>query len=159
MEAKPTPAPQMVPYGATGSGHAGNASSKDRQEREDSLGTTAFRQKAALELISRGASDGMTVMEFEEKLGIHHGQASSALSHLHRAGYVRRLKHRRKGQEIYVLPDYINGREESPYRPRGGRKHPRFTEDEEVAKAMSAAGFTNIPSNFALIRRFLELLP
>lgn len=155
----PKASPRMVPYGETGSGHAGNASSKDRQEREDSLGTTAYRQRAALTLITNAKSEGMTVMEFEEGLGLHHGQASSALSHLHRAGYVRRLKMRRKGQEIYVLPDHVNGRDESPYRPRGGRKHPRFTEDEEVMKAMDAAGIRTDAKVFATVRRFLELLP
>lgn len=156
----PVPKPGMIPYGETGSGHAGNSTSRERQEREDSLGTTAWRQKQCLEAVAAAKSEGVTVMEIERMFNLHHGQSSSALSHLHRAGYIRRLKMRRNQQEIYVLPDYINGRDESPYRPRGGRKHPRFTEDEEVRKAMTAAGIPDTTgNNFVLIRRFLELLP
>lgn len=155
----PVPKPGMVPYGTTGSGHAGNDTSRERQETEDALGTTAWRQAQALQMITEAKSAGVTVMEYEAEFGLHHGQASSALSHLHRAGHVARLKMRRSKQEIYVLPGFINGRDESPYRPREGRKHPRFVSDEAVVHAMNGAGFENIPSNFALIRKFLELLP
>lgn len=155
----PVPKPSMVPYGKQGSGHAGNDTSRERQETEDALGTTAWRQAQAYKMIVEAASAGVTVMEYEAEFGLHHGQASSALSHLHRAGHVARLKMRRSKQEIYVLPAFINGRDESPYRPREGRKHPRFLSDEAVVTAMSSAGFVNVPSNLALVRRFLELLP
>lgn len=155
----PVPNPGMVPYGNTGSGHAGNDSSRERQEREDALGTTAWRQAQALQMITEAKSAGVTVMEYEAEFGLHHGQASSALSHLHRAGHVARLKMRRSKQEIYVLPGYINGRDESPYRPREGRKHPRFLSDDAVLHAMNGAGLPPSPENLVIVRKVLELLP
>lgn len=152
-------APEMVPYGEQGSGHAGNDTSRERQEREDALGTTAWRQAQVLGAIATAASAGVTVMEIEKDFDLHHGQASSALSHLHRAGHVARLKMRRSKQEIYVLPRFINGRDESPYRPRENRKHPRFLSDAAVVEAMHGASIKVTPATTQMIRRFLELLP
>ena len=155
----PVPKPGMVPYGKQGSGHAGNDSSRERQETEDALGTTAWRQAEAYKMIVGAGSAGVTVMEYEKEFGLHHGQASSALSHLHRAGHVVRLKMRRSKQEIYVLPAFVNGRDESPYRPREGRKHPRFLSDDAVIHAMNGAGLPPSPQNLATLRKVLELLP
>src|SRR5688500_18800455 len=113
-----TEAPGFIPYGRDGSGNAGNASSQGRQEREDALGKTAVRQREAGGGIAGAMAAGMTTGEIEGLHGWHHGQSSSALTHLHRAGHIARLKEQRNGQEIYVCPDYVAGRELSPYNPR-----------------------------------------
>lgn len=156
-----TEAPGYIPYGQTGSGHAGNATSRERQEREDALGKTAHRQREALRSIAAAGDSGMTCGEVETLYGWHHGQSSSALTHLHRAGHVARLKERRNGQEIYICPEHVNDRALSPYNPRTpqGRRHPRDLSDAVVLKAMADAGIPNIGRNFILIRKLLDLLP
>lgn len=152
--------PTMVEYpNGHGSGHAGNATSRERQEREDAVGLTRSRQAKALDLLLQAGAHGLVVAEVEHLLDVGHGQASSALSHLHRAGRVVRLTDRRNTQELYVHPDYVNGRKESPYNPRTQRKHPRFHSDTTVMEAMDRAGITNHPENYTKIRAFLENLP
>ncbi|HCB59131.1 MAG TPA: hypothetical protein DEP82_14750 [Arthrobacter bacterium] len=152
-------APPMVPYGRTGSGHAGNGSSRERQEIQDASGLTASRQKKALEMVEYAAGHGITVGELEDTLLIGHGQASSALSHLHRAGHVCRIKERRNKQEIYVLPGQVGERKESPYNPRPERKHPKFHSDATVVNAMTMAGLDLDTGTYAKVRKFLEALP
>lgn len=152
--------PLMVPYGNTGSGHAGNASSRERQVREDASGMTQSRQKAALAAVEMAMSHGITSAELEDYLKIGHGQASSALSHLHRAGRIKRIKDRRKTQEIYVLADYVGDRKESPYNPRPEqRKHPKFSSDRTVMEAMKIAQLDMDHRTYSKVRVFLENLP
>lgn len=150
--------PTMIEYpNGHGSGHAGNASSKDRQVREDASGLTKQRQQLTLEAVTDAAHRGITSGELENLLGIGHGQASSALSHLHRAGRIKRIKDRRMKQEIYVLAEHVGDRAESPYNPRPQRKHPKFHSDRTVLEAMRVADIA--PTRYESIRKFLEALP
>ena len=149
----------MIPYGNTGSGHAGNATSRDRQEIQDASGLTGKRQKATLEAVELSAGHGVTSAEMEDMLGVGHGQASSALSHLHRAGHIRRITERRNKQEIYVLPEHVGERKESPYNPRPERKHPKFHSDQTVVEAMKMAGLPLDKDTYDKIRKMLENLP
>lgn len=152
--------PTMIEYpNGNGSGHAGNATSRERQQREDASGMTLSRQEAALELVQTSGAEGVTVAEAEGFLSVGHGQASSALSHLHRAGRVTRLKDRRRSQEIYVVPEHVNGRKESPYNARPQRKHPKFHSDTTVIEAMRVAGMTLDEQTYDGVRRMLENLP
>jgi hypothetical protein len=156
--------PRMIPYGRTGSGHAGNDSSRERQERNDATGLTSANQRAVLQALAVAKSEGITCGEVEDGLQLHHGAASSALSHLHRAGYITRIKMRRKRHEIYVLPEYVNGREESPYRPRERRPHPSELSDDVVAEAMmKGAKATGVrlggPQALDLVKAILKELP
>lgn len=151
--------PLMIPYPNAGSGHAGNATSRERQEIEDASGLTKSRQQRTLGLVEMSAAFGITVAELEDVLGIGHGQASSALSHLHRAGRITRLRERRSKQEVYVLPVHINGRPESPYNARPQRKHPRFHSDRTVVEAMRVAELPLDTATYQHIRAFLEALP
>jgi len=128
----------MIPYPKAGSGHAGNDSSRERQEREDASGITAETQRMALTMLENRGYQGMTAAEFEDAAGIGHGRASSALSHLHRAGHIRRLKEKRVKHEVYVVRDAVSGREESPYRPRQSRVG-NPTLKKEAAEALAAA--------------------
>lgn len=152
------PEPLMVPYPNAGSGHAGNDTSRERQENNDATGVTSLVQRAALACVTRAGSEGVTVAEFEDDTSTGHGQASSAFSHLHRAGHVRRIKMRRKKHEIYVLPGYVNGREESPYRPRLKPAKPaRDVSDDQLRAIMMDAGVDE--SYFAVVRRVVSALP
>lgn len=147
----------MVPYGRQGSGHAGNATSIERAQFADASGLTGKRQRVTYEVVKQAASEGITCGELEDQMEWGHGVASSALTHLHRAGFVLRLTHRRKKQEIYVIPDYRNNREESPYRPRMDRQHPKFLTKEQVLAAMMDAGVDE--SFYPEVRKVIEALP
>jgi ribosomal protein S25 len=150
----------MIPYpGGNGSGHAGNTTSRERQLREDASGLTQSRQAKALEAVELAAAHGITVAEVEDLLGIGHGQASSALSHLHRAGRIKRITARRNKQEIYVTEEHRGGREESPYNARPARKHPRFHSDRTVVEAMKMAELPLDKDTYDKIRKMLENLP
>ncbi len=147
----------IIPYGTKGSGWSGSDTSRERQEREDSAGITGKRQAEVYALLATYTRHGVTVKEVEDRLSIGHGPASSALTHLHRAGRITRLKERRVNQEIYILKGYVGGREESPYRPRLGRKHPRELTREEVLAAMMDASVDE--GMYGDVRAVLENLP
>lgn len=106
----------MRPYPEKGgaeptSGHSGSDTSKERAVREDQGGVTAQRQRDTLALVSSMGTYGMTVLDLRETTGWHHGQASSALSVLHKEGRLDRLAERRDRCQVYVLPEFTEGRE------------------------------------------------
>jgi hypothetical protein len=109
-----------LPYAGT-SGWSGSAASMDRAIQEDVTGVTSKRQKAVLEYLDFRDDSGATWGEVADYLGIHHGSASGTLSVLHKAGKIARLKARRYRSSIYVLPEFVDGRETSePGRTRSG---------------------------------------
>lgn len=69
-----------------------------------------MRSEATLALLKARAGDGVTVKELCADMGVHHGQGSAALSHLHKEGVIARLDERRSRASVYVLPEYVNGR-------------------------------------------------
>jgi hypothetical protein len=148
---------EIIPYGKKGSGWSGSDTSRERQEREDSSGITGKRQAEVYGLLATSTSTGMTVKEVEMALSIGHGPASSALTHLHRADRVARLKERRLNQEIYVLKGYVGDREESPYRPRLAKPHPRYLTRDQVLAVMADASVDE--SMYEEVRAVLENLP
>lgn len=157
-ERRGVPEDLMKPYPGMGSGHAGNDTSRERQERNDASGVTSLVQRAALGILANMQSEGLTAAEFEDSMGIGHGQASSALSHLHRAGKIKRVKMRRKRHEIYVLPECVNGREESPYRPRLKPAKPaRDISDDQLRAIMMDVGVDE--GLFTEVRRVVSALP
>lgn len=107
-----------APYGSKGSGHSGSATSRERQEREDGNGTTAWRQMKVIEHLHKAGGKGLTCGELEREMGAGHGAVSAALSVLHRDGLIARIAERRNRQEVYLMPGYARGRELSPFRPR-----------------------------------------
>ena len=104
----------VLPYAGT-SGWSGSDTSRERAEREDSDGTTTERQRLVLEYVGAGEHDGATVKELRTDFGWHHGQASGALSNLHKAGYLARLTERRERCAVYVLPEFVQDRETAPH--------------------------------------------
>jgi len=72
-----------------------------------------------LQWIRGTGAGGTTWKEFATGMSMHHGQASGALSKLHRRGKIARLTERRDRCKVYVHPDFVNGRDtddERPYR-------------------------------------------
>lgn len=156
------------PDGTQTTGHAGSETSRDRATSERDSGTTTERQHTVLLLLGQQGSYGMTVAELRERTGLHHGQASSALTNLHRSNRIDRLTETRDRCKVYVLPQHVNARAvEAPGRTKANRPvtsaSPRMTwslsGDERQAlvalKADMAAGA--IPRMWA-VRMVIEAL-
>lgn len=107
------PTPTVVPalpYAGT-EGYSGSDTSEERARAEAADGTAASRQAQVRRMLRARGAEGMTVKEFREATGHHHGKASGTLSSMHKDGDVVRLAERRNRCEVYVLPAYVNGRE------------------------------------------------
>lgn len=107
-----------LPYNGS-SGWSGTDTSKDRAERADSDGRTRSTQNQTVGHLYLERERGMTWREIAEITGWHHGTVSGALSVLHKAGKICRLLEKRNRCRVYVLPEYVNGRETDEQ----GRKH------------------------------------
>lgn len=105
-----TMAGPVLPYAGT-SGWSGTDTSRERAETADKDGTTAKRQGEVLSLVAEAKTYGATVKEIRYMGDLHHGQASSVLSNLHKVGKLALLTERRQRCHVYVLPEHVNGRE------------------------------------------------
>ena len=110
----------VLPYSGT-SGWSGSDTSRDRAERSDKDGTTSQRQREVTRYLGAAGSDGMTWRDLSEQTGWHHGTASGALSVLHKEGTIVRLTERRDRCQVYVLPEWVQGRETAQHRPNASR--------------------------------------
>lgn len=106
---QPEPLPE-TPYAGT-SGWSGSQTSRERAETEDRGGVTSQRQEQVLAGLGMVGTRGLTWKELAGSQGWHHGQASGALSTLHKTGHIARLTERRDRCQVYVLPEHVNGRE------------------------------------------------
>lgn len=98
------------------SGHSGSETSRERAIREDATGVTTARQRETLGMAYACGAEGITVKELRDIKGWHHGQASSALSVLHKENRLARLTERRDRCQVYVSPEFAEGRETAPYK-------------------------------------------
>ena len=71
---------------------------------------------SVLEDLRRAGPDGLTWRDLAAMHGMHHGQASSALSNLHRSGAAVRLQETRERCGVYVTPGNTRGRPTVAYR-------------------------------------------
>lgn len=108
----------ILPYpsedGTTSGFAAGVATSEERAREADTDDTTNRRQQITLDLLGDAGTKGLTWGELSDIRGYHHGQASGVLSNLHKAGKIARLTERRGRSFVYVLPEYVNGRDTQP---------------------------------------------
>lgn len=100
----------LLPYAGT-SGWSGSETSHARAVSADRNGTTSDAQRKALESLAWRSTDGVTWRELADEYGWHHGTASGVLSVLHKEGVIARLSTSRQRCKVYVLPDYVAGRE------------------------------------------------
>lgn len=107
----------MLPYGGStdpNSGYTGSDTSEERAREADRTGVTARNQRHTLHFLREAGRHGMTYRELGGVAGWHHGQASSSLSILHKAGRIARLTERRTRCLVYVLPEFVAGRDTTP---------------------------------------------
>lgn len=88
---------------------------KKKLKQEQALYVGLKPHAAARYLFKDRRTEGVTVKELREILEIHHGKASSILSNDHKAGKLARLTEKRNGCRVYVLPEFVDGRETEKY--------------------------------------------
>jgi hypothetical protein len=159
-----TPYPEPGGEGMT-SGWSGSDTSHERAVREDESGVTSARQKMIYEYVAWWKGAGLTVKEIRESADLHHGQASSALSLLHKSGRIERLTERRNGCAVYVLPEYVGGRETAPHgRSRAAAGVPITLTGDQVVAISHLRARAEDDSQFTVVRHdallsILELFP
>lgn len=102
-------------------GHSGSETSEEAARRPG-VGKKTMEVHRLLETARR---EGLIAREVGVLTGLSHGAASGALSRLHRAGLVERLTERRGRQQVYVAPEYVDGRETAAYRPNAAYREDR----------------------------------
>lgn len=126
------------------SGHSGGETSRDSVIAQDQTGKTGTQQRQTLGLagtsnviIGRrtGGTFGITCHEVAAATDMHHGQASRSLTVLHKAGLICRLRDKRGRASIYVLPEYVQGRE--TIEPRTNKAKPLTPAQEEAFARIS----------------------
>jgi len=74
-------------------------------------GATSLNQSQTLNHVRAQGERGLTWFELAEIMNWHHGTASGQLSVLDKVGLLRRLKEKRGRSSVYVVAQYVNGRE------------------------------------------------
>lgn len=136
------PFPGTFPYAGTSGYAAGSDTSEDRARTDDEAGTTTERQRTVLAEVGARGRYGATWSELANLTGWHHGQASGALSVLHKSGLLARLTERRQRSSVYVLPEHVADR---PTQPHGSTTHApaRYVlSAEAVTDVLAAQGIT-----------------
>jgi hypothetical protein len=98
-----------LPY-AGNSGWSGSAPSRERAEDLDKSGITIKRQQFVLSELLVSGKYGITWRELDMHFS-HHGVSTALLSVLHKVGAIQRLSERRNRCSVYVLPEFVYGRE------------------------------------------------
>lgn len=104
-----------LPYNGT-SGFSGTSTSEARATERDKSWQTGNLQRGILNWVAGNLGHGVTIKELRDVYdNDHHGTLSGALSVLHKTGRIVRLSEVRDRCKVYVLPEYVNGREIEPH--------------------------------------------
>lgn len=118
----------VLPYAGT-SGYSGSSTSEERARRDDRGGRTKERQTQVIVALVRAGRHGLTWKELATQFGWHHGQASGALSVLHKEEIICRLSERRDRCKVYVTPEYVYDRQTEKH---GGSIQSRSRKQQEA---------------------------
>lgn len=77
----------------------------------DGVGATTLNQSLTINHVRHQGERGLTWFELAEIMNWHHGTASGQLSVLDKVGLLKRLKEKRGRSSVYVLAQFVNGRE------------------------------------------------
>jgi len=92
-------------------GHSGTDTSAALARDEAESGAASKRlREVYIWLVAKGRRGG-TVGELRHESGLHHGQASSALTNLHRQNRIARLVEKRNRSHVYVTTEDVDGRD------------------------------------------------
>ena len=104
----------VAPYNGTG-GWSGTDTSEARAQYMIESGQLSKTQQGVVQHLSTAKAYGATWKEIRLPDGnggfMHHGSISGALSNLHKDGRISRLTSKRDGCLVYVLNDWVQGRE------------------------------------------------
>ena len=100
----------LLHYNGT-SGWSGTDTSEQRAREADTNGRTAQVQEFVYECVMVRGISGTTWKEISDLSTLHHGTVSGALSALHKEGKISRLLEKRNRCRVYVLNEYVSGRE------------------------------------------------
>ena len=114
--------------GETTDGWSGSDASHERASIEALTGTAGRRRQEVWNYVRMSGLRGVTWAEVADAMNLHHGQATGALSNLHKAGKIVRLREKRGKSSIYVLPHAADGRETVAHGRRRGAVAPESTE-------------------------------
>lgn len=104
-----------LPYNGT-AGYVDVDTSHETAIHEAVTGIASKTQRYVLIILGQRKARGATIGELRETTGsLHHGKISGALSDLHKVGKVVALRERRGRAGVYVLPEYVEGRETRPF--------------------------------------------
>lgn len=146
-----------LPYeeadGTATAGWSGSDASRERAEGEARDGTASKRQGIALHLLDTFGARGLTWKDLGLHTGWHHGQSSGVLSVLHKTGRVARLHAKREKSQVYVLPEYVNDRPTSPYKPRANAP----ANPDDVLSASERATFEAAKQRWAAANTYVCL--
>jgi len=123
--------PYPEPGGQTyTSGHNPAETSTSRALDEAADGTSSRRADEVAWLVHLEGPHGLTCSEVVARTNLHHGQASGALSNLHKAHRLERLVETRGRGHVYVSPGMAHGRDLAPFRgyERSGASTSRLVE-------------------------------
>lgn len=130
------------------SGNVNVDTSRDATIHADMTGITAKAQRYVLALADQRGRRGVTVVELRENdTSLHHGRISGALTNLHKAGRLAALRERRGHAGVYVLPEYVEGREVRPYRPNRQAPDPQVIVGVLLAHSLLASLRVNVPNH------------
>lgn len=136
----------ILPYAGT-SGWSGGETSRERADELDTSGRTASYQRDALQYLLEAGHQGLTYTELNDVLGCRTQTGAAVLSILHKEGLITRLSARRNRCQIYVLHEYVEGREQVPHRPHSKAKpSPELPEGWEYAVLHIVHPFPDVPS-------------
>jgi hypothetical protein len=150
---------QYLNYNGT-SGWSGSETSQERAVTMDKSGKTAYYQQYILGVLRIVKHFGVTWGEVAEGALTHHGTASSALTNLHKAGVIVRLKQKRGKSAVYVLPEFAASRETAPYKPNKTKQVDYHLMAELVAEHLVQYGLfatADIAQNYIATRLKAEL--
>jgi len=133
-------------YNDTG-GFVDRPASRDRAEREIADGSLSQRQQAILELLALAGKNGMTWKQLGDRLGLHHGKVSGALSNMHKCGVVFMLQQRRDRCHPYVHAMFrdlyeVEQRFDLPARTKGNQRNDLLNELLETCRIAAELGWS-----------------
>jgi DNA-binding MarR family transcriptional regulator len=147
--------PYPDPTGINTAGWSGSETSHEAALHAVVSGDDRRVQARALRMLAAAGPDGLTSKEFGIATGIHHGRSSGAMSVLHQAGLVARLRDRRGRYEIYVLPDEVRGRKVSTRRhnkPKSAADYKRGWDEGRAELLSILAGMSQEERDFIIER-------